>query len=247
MDTETRLHDEEVLILVRLGAELTIKSRRTRTAFLRRLSRNVQDALNSSGVDHRIELVWGRMFVRAQSQIALPLLARVFGISSLSWVEREVSAELDTLVPAAAEHFRDAVAGRRFAVRARRTGQHTYRSKDVEIKLGAALYPYAAGVDLTKPEFTAYVEVRDDVAYLFSERTPGPGGLPLGVEGKAVALLSGGYDSAVAAWLVLKRGVALDYVFCNLGGDAYERAVVQVAKAVADDWSYGTQPKLYVI
>jgi thiamine biosynthesis protein ThiI len=46
---------------------------------------------------------------------------------------------------------------------------------------------------------------------------------------------------------MLKRGIALDYVFCNLGGDAYERAVVQVTKALADDWSYGTQPKLYVI
>ena len=71
--------------------------------------------------------------------------------------------------------------------------------------------------------------------------------MPLGVEGKALALISGGFDSAVAAWLMLKRGVALDYVFCNLGGDAYERAVVQVTKALADDWSYGTQPKLYVI
>jgi thiamine biosynthesis protein ThiI len=247
METDEQPSDGEVLILVRLGAELTIKSRRTRTAFLRRLSRNVQDALSSNGIEHRIELVWGRMFVRAQSQMALPVLARVFGISSLSWVEREVSAELETLVDVAAEHFREAVAGRRFAVRARRTGRHAYRSRDIEVKLGAALYPYAAGVDLTHPEFTAYVEVRDDVAYLFSERTPGPGGLPLGVEGNAVALLSGGYDSAVAAWLLLKRGVALDYVFCNLGGDAYERAVVQVAKALADDWSYGTRPHLHAV
>jgi thiamine biosynthesis protein ThiI len=46
---------------------------------------------------------------------------------------------------------------------------------------------------------------------------------------------------------MLKRGIALDYVFCNLGGDAYERAVVQVTKALADDWSYGTMPKLYVL
>jgi thiamine biosynthesis protein ThiI len=91
------------------------------------------------------------------------------------------------------------------------------------------------------------VEVRDERAYLFSERIPGGGGLPLGVEGRAVSLLSGGYDSAVSSWLMLKRGVALDYVFCNLGGDAYERAVVQVAKVIADDWSYGTRPHLHVI
>src|SRR5688572_30544808 len=46
---------------------------------------------------------------------------------------------------------------------------------------------------------------------------------------------------------MLKRGIALDYVFCNLGGDAYERAVVQVGKAIADDWSYGTKPHLHVV
>src|SRR5665811_1951677 len=69
----------------------------------------------------------------------------------------------------------------------------------------------------------------------------------LGVEGKAITLLSGGYDSAVASWLMLKRGITQDYVFCNLGGDAYERAVVQVGKLVADDWSFGTRPRLHVI
>src|SRR5690606_12565058 len=54
-------------------------------------------------------------------------------------------------------------------------------------------------------------------------------------------------DSAVAAWLMLKRGVQLDYVFCNLAGDAYERSVALVAKVLADDWSYGTRPRLHVI
>ncbi|HSJ26367.1 MAG TPA: tRNA uracil 4-sulfurtransferase ThiI [Longimicrobiales bacterium] len=238
---------ESHLILVRFGGEVTIKSRRTRMAFLRQLRRNIRDALNSAGIEHRVESVWGRMFVRAASPLALPVLARVFGISSVSLVERELPAELATIVEQASSLFRPAVEGRRFAVRARRTGRHDYSSKDIEIGVGAALLPHAAGVDLTRPEVTVHIEVRDEVAYLFSDRVAGAGGLPLGVEGRAVALLSGGYDSAVSAWLLLKRGVALDYVFCNLGGDAYERAVVQVGKALADDWSYGSQPRLHVV
>lgn len=237
----------ETLILVRLGGEVTIKSRRTRSAFLRRLARNMGDALRAADIEYAIDPVWGRMFVRAQSPMALPLLARVFGISSLSWVERSLPADLDAIVAAGAEHFRDAVDGRKFAVRARRSGRHPFSSKDIERQLGAALLPHSDGVDLSNPAVTAFVEVRDDTAYLFSERIDGAGGLPLGVEGRAVALLSGGFDSAVAAWLLLKRGVALDYVFCNLGGDAYERAVVQVGKAIADGWSYGTRPRLHVI
>jgi thiamine biosynthesis protein ThiI len=235
------------LILVRLAAEVTIKSRRTRSAFIRRLVHNVRDALRSAGIEANVDPAWGRIFVRAASPAALIPLARVFGISSLSIVERVVPARLDDIVAAGAEIFADRVAGKHYAVRANRAGTHEFSSKDIEVQLGAALRPGAAGVRLDDPEITVSVEVRDDQAYLFSERIDGPGGLPIGVEGNAVALLSGGYDSAVSAWLLLKRGVALDYVFCNLGGDAYERAVVQVAKLIADEWSYGTQPRLHVV
>jgi thiamine biosynthesis protein ThiI len=237
----------ESLIMVRLAAELTIKSRRTRGQFVHRLVANLGDALGSGGHRGTIEPEWGRIFVRADSPAALPALSRVFGVSSLSPVERVVPARLDAIVDAGAALFAPVVAGKRFAVRSRRVGKHDFSSKDVENALGSALGPHAAGVDLTEPEVTVHIEVRHTQAYLFWQRVDGLGGLPLGVEGRAVALLSGGFDSAVAAWLMLKRGIALDYVFCNLGGDAYERAVVQVAKVLADDWSFGARPRLHVV
>ncbi len=233
--------------MVRLASELTLKSRRTRHMFMIRLRRNLEDALGSAGLRHRVTEQWGRIYVRTDSTAALPVIGRVFGISSCSLVDAVVPANLDAIVERASQLFRERVSGKRFAVRAHRVGQHTFRSRDVEVQLGAALLPAAARVDLDHPEITVQVEIRDAEAYLFSERTEGSGGLPLSVEGRALALISGGYDSAVAAWLMLKRGVELDYVFCNLGGDAYERAVVQVAKALADDWSHGTRPRLYVI
>jgi thiamine biosynthesis protein ThiI len=123
---------------------------------------------------------------------------------------------------------------------------HPFSSGDVMRELGTALNPGAV-VDLDSPDIEVEVEVRDGDVYFFSGREPALGGLPLGVEGRAVALLSGGFDSAVSAWMMLKRGVQLDYVFCNLAGDAYERSVLRVAKILADDWSYGTRPKLHVI
>ena len=235
------------LLLVRLAAELTIKSNRTRAEFVRRLARNLRDALGSSGIEHEIESAWDRIYVHAGAVRAEPILARIPGISSVSFVERTVPAELPAIVAAGEELYRELVRDRHFAVRARRNGNHPFGSRDVEVQLGAALLPYAAGVDLTDPEVTVRIEVRQHQAYLFSERTEGVGGLPVGVEGHALVLLSGGYDSAVAAWLMLKRGVALDYVFCNLGGDAYERAVLQVAKLMADEWSFGTRPRLHVV
>jgi thiamine biosynthesis protein ThiI len=102
-------------------------------------------------------------------------------------------------------------------------------------------------VDLSAPEVTAGVEIHQGFAYLFGETRPGPGGLPLGVEGRAVALVSGGFDSPVAAWHLLRRGVALDYVFCNLGGATHRIGALRVMKVIADRWSYGSRPRLHAI
>jgi tRNA uracil 4-sulfurtransferase len=236
-----------MLVMVRLASELALKSARTRSHFTQRLVRNLRDALNAADASARIKTEWGRLWVDVDNAAAVPAIGRVFGISSYSVIDAVVPATIEAICERGEEVFKELVRGKRFAVRAHRAGTHSFGSKDVEIALGGKLYDYAAGVDLTKPEAVAYVEIRQDQAYLFTRREAGTGGLPLGVEGRALALISGGFDSAVAAWLMMKRGVALDYVFCNLGGDAYERAVVQVTKALADDWSYGTQPKLYVV
>lgn len=236
----------EQLALIRLASELTLKAPRTRSQFMHRLLSNMRDAFNSHGAKAHIRSAWGRVYVRSDPA-ALPVLARLFGLSSFSVVDAVVPADFDTIVERGAETFAEHIRGKRFAVRVHRTGKHSFKSKDVEIALGSRLYPLGAAVDLTRPEAVAFIEVRDENAYLFSSRQAAGGGLPVGVEGKALSLISGGFDSAVSSWLMLKRGIALDYVFCNLGGDAYERAVVQVTKALADDWSYGTQPKLYVV
>jgi thiamine biosynthesis protein ThiI len=153
---------------------------------------------------------------------------------------------LDEIVRAGEEAFADKVRGRTFAVRARRSGQHSFRSHDVEVALGAAL-DRNARVNLDRPDVTVHVEVRPDEAFLFSDIIDGCGGLPLLSQRHAVALVSGGFESAVAAWYMLKRGVALDFVLCNLAGAAYERAVIGVMKVLADSWSYGTRPRLFVV
>jgi thiamine biosynthesis protein ThiI len=234
------------LTLVRLSAELSTKGRATRKRFTKKLVENIRAALRDTSTRAHVDDQWNRLFVHTAAAPALDALARIPGISSFSVVEAQCPAELDEIVRVGKEIFAEWVKGRTFAVRARRTGRHAFSSQDVQVALGAALNA-GAKVDLTNPDVEVEVEVREQVAYLFGGRTPGLGGLPLGVEGRAVCLLSGGFDSAIAAWLMLKRGVALDYVFCNLAGDAYERSVVMVAKILADQWSHGTRPRLHVI
>jgi len=238
------------LVLLRFSGDITIKARGTRFQFVRRLLSNLRDALESEGVVPRIQLSHNRMLISISEEAVLPALARVFGVQSISLVERRVPMQLEAIVEAGVLCFRDRVKGRRFAVRARRVGDRSkipISAHRVELELGTALLPFAAGVDLGHPEVTVGVELLEREAYLFSERIRGYAGLPLGVEGRAVALLSGGFDSAVAAWHLLKRGVALDYVFCNLGGETHLQGVLRVARILACQWSYGDRPTLHAV
>lgn len=234
------------LFLVRVAAEIATKARGTRRRFQARLGRNLRDALTAAGCDGRVEVKWSHLLVEASDPAAAPLLARVFGVSSVSTVEARLPPDLDAIVQTGTALFADRVRGRKYAVRARTGGRIGFESRDIKVRLGAALNP-GATVDLDAPDVEVNVEVRDKEAFLFSGKTRGTGGLPLGVEGRAVCLISGGFDSAVAAWLMLKRGIALDYVFCNLGGEAYERSVVSVTKVLADGWSFGDSPRFHAV
>lgn len=241
---------DRTVVLLRFSGEIATKAKPTRTRFEARLLRNVRDALRAAGVAALVTRTRNRVFIETRDAGAIAALARVFGVQSLALATVHPAEKLEELVRTAYEQFRDAVAGKRFAVRARRVGDRSRIALDaraIERALGAALLPHAARVDLDDPEVVASVELHEGRAYLCAEEIRGPAGLPLGIEGGAIALLSGGFDSAVAAWQMLRRGVRLDYLFCNLGGRAHELGALRVAKVLAERWSYGDFPHLHAI
>jgi thiamine biosynthesis protein ThiI len=241
---------ESRLVLLRLSGDVGTKARPTRHQFVARLIQNLRDALAREGIRPRLQVSHDRLFAELPAGADPGLLARVFGLQSISLVERLPADRLEPVVAEGLRLFAEPVRGRRFAVRARRVGDRgriALDPREIERALGAALLPGSAGVDLGHPETVVHVELFEDDAYFFPERIPAPGGLPLGVEGRAVALLSGGFDSAVAAWQMLRRGVALDYVFCNLGGTTHQLGAIRVAKLLADRWSYGDRPRFHSV
>jgi thiamine biosynthesis protein ThiI len=207
---------------------------------------NLRDAFAARGVRAQVAPGWVRLVVDTDDEQAGDIARHVFGVHSVSRVEELERGSLDELLDVATPYFLPHIAGRTFAVRARTSGPTPYRSRDIEVALGARLSPHGK-VKLEGPQFTCHVEVRDNRIYLFSDSRPGWRGLPIGSEGRAVALVSGGFDSAVAAWMMLRRGVALDYVFCRLGGPTHQFGALRVLQILGERWSAGDNPRVHVV
>jgi tRNA uracil 4-sulfurtransferase len=235
-------------LMVKTAGEIGVKSPRTRRRFVRILRENAHRALARHGVRGKVGQGWGRMLVRTDDPgRGREVLGRVFGFHSISDVTVLRFEGLDELVAQAADLYRNRVAGRTFAVRARRSGEHDFRSGDVNRALGTALLEASSGVDLDHPQEEVAIEIVDRHAYALLGSVPGAGGLPIGTGGRGVALFSGGFDSPVAAWMALSRGIALDLVICDLGGCAQTDGALHVAKELAVRWAPGVEPRAHVV
>ena len=146
---------------------------------------------------------------------AFATLSRLFGVVGLSRAkacEKTPEAILET---AKTYLHDDLMAARTFKVESKRSDK-TFPLTSIQLSqyVGGELneaFPHIQA-DMHHPELTVHVEVRDFAAYVHGDPAPGAGGLPVGVGGQAVSLLSGGIDSPVASWMMAKRGVALEMV-----------------------------------
>jgi thiamine biosynthesis protein ThiI len=166
--------------------------------------------LAKAGVEALVRSEQGRVFIETDKEReAVRAISRVFGVASLS-VVMKTGSDMESMGKVAAELSRPILRERQsFAVKARRVGDHAYTSMDVGREVGSAIFlaneEKNVRVDLTSPDVVFYVEVRGKVAYVFSTYIPGPGGLPLATQGRALALVEEEKD-ALAAWLIMKRG-----------------------------------------
>ena len=146
---------------------------------------------------------------------AYEALKHVFGIVGLS-LARPCGKDKDAILACAKEFLDDQLrAARTFKVETKRADKTVpMTSSQLSQYVGGELHEAYDNleVDVHHPELTVYVEVRDYAAYVHTQPQPGAGGLPVGINGRAVSLLSGGIDSPVASWMIAKRGVALDMV-----------------------------------
>ena len=233
------------MYLIRYSSEVFTKSEGVKRQFIHRLASNVREALRRHGVDGRVGRDRDRVYVETDEDVS-HILRRIFGIAAFARAIRWPFSDLEDLKRRLVEAFSEEVKGKRFAVRVK-VRDKGMSSQRLERELGGALYPYAAGVNLTSPDIQINLEIRGDVVYVYHRWERGPGGLPVGTQAKALALVSGGFDSPVAAWYALKRGIKLHFVLYDLGGEDHVRGTHSIVRKLYNDWIYGYVPKFYVV
>ena len=141
----------------------------------------------------------------------------------------------------------DELKGKTFVVRTKRSGKHPFNSTQIEQTVGGYVLAHskAKGVDLHNPEVTVRIELINNQLNIITQKHAGLGGFPIGTQGDILSLMSGGFDSTVASYLTMKRGMKTHFIFFNLGGIAHEIGVKQVALYL---WSkYGASHRVKFI
>ena len=179
------------LIIVRYG-EIGLKAQATRRRFENALVNNIKKAFEMKNISNDIKLMRGRIFVYTeQIKEAIFVLQKIFGITSISPAVK-TSSDMDSMKRFGVEISKNQMEKTdSFALRVTREGNHEFTSQDVAVAVGEAVVKATnAKVNLSKPDFTLFIEIRDNVAYFYIEKFAGVGGLPLGTQGNCLLYTS---------------------------------------------------------
>ena len=200
---------------------------------------------------------YGRIYVEAGSDYdydeAVLRMSQTFGITGICPVHEVEEPTPEKLDAAVAEYFEKEYDSYHFTFKVhvrRRDKSFPVHTMDMEARLGGVLLDNfedkGLSVDVHNPDVMVEVEIRSS-AYIYSKIIPGPGGLPVGTNGRAVSLLSGGIDSPVATWMIAKRGVEMQAVYFNSPPYTSERALEKVQDLGRIVSRYAGPIKLHVV
>ncbi|KPB72605.1 tRNA uracil 4-sulfurtransferase ThiI [Pseudomonas cannabina] len=240
-------------LIVKVFPEITIKSPPVRKKFIRQLGKNIRTVLRELDADIVVGGVWDNLEVETRQTDPKVLqgirerLSCMPGIANFLQVAEYPLGDLDDIVAKCKLHYADLLPGKMFSVRCRRAGRHDFSSMDVEKYVGSKLRMQcgAAGIELKKPDLVVRMEIRDQRLFVVHDQHKGMGGYPLGALEQTLVLMSGGFDSTVAAYQVMRRGLMAHFCFFNLGGRAHELGVMEVAHFI---WKkYGSSQRVLFV
>ncbi len=212
-------------ILVRYG-ELTTKGK-NRKDFIRRLAKNIKSLLpKETGIV--VESTYDRIYLRLNGEdpsLIIEKLKKVFGIRSFS-LTRKIESSIEEIEKTCLEIAKETQQGTFKVVSRRNDKNFEIRSDEINRRVATNILKNTEHkVDVHNPDFKIWIEVREAATYITSKVIFGVGGYPVGVNGKAMLMLSGGIDSPVAAYFIMKRGVMVEAV--HFASPPYTSAAAQ--------------------
>ncbi|MGV3344807.1 tRNA uracil 4-sulfurtransferase ThiI [Enterobacteriaceae bacterium LUAb1] len=221
--------------IIKLFPEITIKSQSVRVRFIKILTGNIRNVLKQYDENLAVVRHWDHIVVRIkeehQRQSIISALTRIPGIHHVLAVEEHTYSDMHHIFEQTLAQYRSQLEEKTFCVRVKRRGKHDFSSQDVERYVGGGLNQHIASarVKLEHPQITVNLEIEDDRLRLVTDRYEGIGGFPIGTQEDVLSLISGGFDSGVSSYMLIRRGCRVHYCFFNLGGAAHETGVRQIA------------------
>lgn len=227
-------------LIVKYHPEINIKSRSVRKRFYKLLESNLRIILKKVHPKAHIISRWTDILVDAphatpeEREQLLDLIVKIPGVDQFNEVVEYPFVDFDQAFKDVARHWQDELIGKSFCVRIKRTGKHDFTSSELERYVGGGLNQAVetARVQLKKPEVTVKAELREDVFHVIKANHKGLGGMPLPSQEDVLALMSGGFDSGVAAYHLIRRGARTHFCFFNLGGKEHEIGVKQASHQI---------------
>ena len=231
----------EKLIMIKYG-ELTTK-KDNRKEFIKILTQNIERL-----IDEKIEIIKdnSRMFIKCEDEIVAQKLKKIFGIHGISIVYK-VNNNYEEVLKKSLDIMDNNK--KTFKVITKRSDKDfNIKSMDYSRHLGGLILKNSNyKVDVHNPEITLNVEIRKEGTYIYTDEIKGPGGYPVGVQGKGLLMLSGGIDSPVAGYLAMKRGVNIEAIYFDSPPHTSAEAKNKVKKLTEILNEYSGRVKLHVV
>ena len=236
------------MIHATLSGDIFLKSRRTQPRMVQQVLANLDAALAGTGVRAAVARIGRHRFrIAAEDPArAAATAARVFGIATVDTMVEVTADDLGSLSDNVVAAAADRVRSKSFAVRVKRRGTHPWRSLDLARLAGDGLVRAGGSVRLDHPDVEVIVHVLGRQAFVVDEHRRGPGGLPVGSQDPVLALVSGGFDSTVAAWMMMSRGCPVEFVHFSLSCAQSDHALA-VAQQLCADWGAGMAPTVHLV
>ena len=224
--------------VIKLFPEIIVKSRPVRKRFSKMLEGNLRNVLKRIDEGVRVRSLWDKLEVESPDDASTELNEQLFqamckvpGVDLVQQIRQFEFTTLDDIYQPAQTIYAAQLKDKTFCVRVRRTGKHEFSSLDIERYVGGGLNQNseAQGVRLKNPDVEIKLEVGQDKVSMITRQARGLGGFPIATQESVLSLISGGFDSAVSSFRFIKRGSRVHFCFFNLGGDAHETGVREMA------------------